>query len=312
MEDQSGTILVGYDGSDDAEAAMRSAAEVLAPRRAVVAYVWDSLAALLLHTDPDGLTGTLREAADELDQDDAEAARTLAARGAELAEELGLQAVSVAARGKPKAWPTLLDLAAEHDARALVVGSRGLGRVSSALLGSVSSGVLDHADLPVFVVPPPQDRWAPGPIVIAYDGSEEAKSAVDVGGQLLKVREVVVHTVWTSHGAVASAAVAGATVGVVTKAAEEVDRATRKRARRTVHEGVRLAAAHGLAARAEVSRAEGSVARTLVDVVDAHRASAVIVGSRGRGAVGAALLGSVSRALVHRVPAPVLVVRPPR
>jgi nucleotide-binding universal stress UspA family protein len=41
----------------------------------------------------------------------------------------------------------------------LVVGSRGLGVVERALLGSVASGVLHHASCPVQVVPGPRERW---------------------------------------------------------------------------------------------------------------------------------------------------------
>jgi len=41
-----------------------------------------------------------------------------------------------------------------RDAALLVVGSRGLGRVSAAVLGSVSSFLLHHATCPVEVVPP--------------------------------------------------------------------------------------------------------------------------------------------------------------
>ena len=67
MQDSSGTILIGYDGSEDAENAIRCAAHLLAPRRAIVAYVWDSLAELLLHTEIDQLTGSMKEAAEELD-----------------------------------------------------------------------------------------------------------------------------------------------------------------------------------------------------------------------------------------------------
>ena len=66
-----GTILIGFDGSEEAEGAIRSAGQLLAPRRAVVAHVWDSLAALLLHTDLDHLTGAMQAAADELDSEDA-------------------------------------------------------------------------------------------------------------------------------------------------------------------------------------------------------------------------------------------------
>ena len=51
--------------------------------------------------------------------------------------------------------------------------------------------------------------------------------------------------------------------------------------------------------------------RTLLDAAHDHRAAAVVLGSRGRSAFASNVLGSVSRALVHHAPAPVLVVWPP-
>lgn len=46
---------------------------------------------------------------------------------------------------------TILDLARSRDVDLIVVGSRGLGAVKGALLGSVSSAVVHHADRPVLV-----------------------------------------------------------------------------------------------------------------------------------------------------------------
>jgi nucleotide-binding universal stress UspA family protein len=308
----SATILIGYDGSEEAGDAIRRAADLLAPRRAVVAHVWDSLAELLLHSDVQQLTGTMREAAEELDAEDAAAAEQIARCGAELAEEAGFEAIATFARGRPRAWPTLLALADEHDAAAIVVGSRGLGQVRSALLGSVSSGVLDHAHLPVLIVPPIEDDDRMGPVVVGYDGSEHAAAAIEAAGRLLAARETLLQTVWTSYHAMAGAGTAGVPVAVVTRAAQEIDREVRERAQHTAERGARLAAAGGLEVQAEAVQADGNVSRTLIDSVRAHRAAAVVVGSRGRSAVGAAFMGSVSRALVHHAPAPVLVVRPPR
>jgi nucleotide-binding universal stress UspA family protein len=175
----------------------------------------------------------------------------------------------------------------------------------------VSSGVLDHARLPVLIVPPGTEESALGPVLIGYDGSEQATAAVETAGRLFKVRETVLQTVWTSYHAVAGVGTAGAPVAVITKGAEEIDRATRESAQRTAEQGARLAAAQGLEVQAGAVRADGNVWRTLIDSAEHHRPAAVVVGSRGRSAFGAALTGSVSRALVHHVPAPVLVVRPP-
>jgi hypothetical protein len=83
MRNDTGTALIAYDGSEDAATAIRHAGRLLAPRQAVVVRVWESLAGLLLHTDAAGLTGTMREAAAGLDDEDRREAERIAAEGAE-------------------------------------------------------------------------------------------------------------------------------------------------------------------------------------------------------------------------------------
>jgi nucleotide-binding universal stress UspA family protein len=49
----------------------------------------------------------------------------------------------------------VVELARDRNAPLIVVGSRGLGAVAGALLGSVSSAIIHRADRPVLVVPTP-------------------------------------------------------------------------------------------------------------------------------------------------------------
>lgn len=80
----------------------------------------------------------------------------------------------------------LIDISAEQDAGAIVVGSRGRGRVTAAILGSVSVEVVHRARCPVVIVPPdlPAHTLSSGPIVCGVDGSEESLAAADLGAGL--------------------------------------------------------------------------------------------------------------------------------
>jgi nucleotide-binding universal stress UspA family protein len=55
---------------------------------------------------------------------------------------------------------------------------------------------------------------------------------------------------------------------------------------------------------------EGSPAEKILEVARTHEAELIVIGSRGRGGVTGALLGSVSSDVVHRSDRPVLVARP--
>lgn len=67
------------------------------------------------------------------------------------AQDLGARAVSTSVRNGDFA-DEILDAAAEQQADMIVVGSRGLGSLRGAVLGSVSQKVLHHADRSVVAV----------------------------------------------------------------------------------------------------------------------------------------------------------------
>jgi hypothetical protein len=51
------------------------------------------------------------------------------------------------------AWRAVAAAARTHGASVIATGTRGLGAARSALVGSVSSGLIQNAELPILVVP---------------------------------------------------------------------------------------------------------------------------------------------------------------
>jgi len=66
----------------------------------------------------------------------------------------GFEAIAIASEAKGPIWAAVEQVADEHHASAIVVGSRGLSGIKSLLLGSVSSGIVHHALRPTLVVAP--------------------------------------------------------------------------------------------------------------------------------------------------------------
>jgi nucleotide-binding universal stress UspA family protein len=149
-----GTVLIAYDGSEGAQAAIERAGVVLGGGRAVVATAWsplrDAAPAALLALP----AGVIEAAVDDIDAATEEHARDVAADGAERARKAGFDAEPRAVRSSERYFRTLLTLADELDAPVIVMGSRGRSAAASAVLGSVSTGVLHHGRRPVLVVPP--------------------------------------------------------------------------------------------------------------------------------------------------------------
>ena len=72
-------------------------------------------------------------------------------KGVALARAAGFDIRGVLAGGKT--WRAICDLADELDASTIVLAARGLSRVQSVLLGSVSGAVAAHAKRPVLIIP---------------------------------------------------------------------------------------------------------------------------------------------------------------
>ncbi len=147
-------MLLAFDGSHDAEAAITTAARLLRGREAVVVTAWEP-AATWAPYDPVTLIAAPLERliaqAAGIDESLRELANGIMERGVQVATEAGFHATGRIARGRPAT--VICAVADEVKADPIVVGARGVGRIESALLGSVSGAVVIHAQRPVIVVP---------------------------------------------------------------------------------------------------------------------------------------------------------------
>lgn len=144
-------------------------------------------------------------------------------------------------------------------------------------------------------------------ILICYDGSEDAKAAIDRAARLMPGREAIVLTVWeTFTDALArTGAVFGA--GGAGLDAEEIDRLAEEAAKETSRDGAERASAAGLSARPATRARHGTMAAAILAEGDAIDAEAIVLGTRGLTGVRSMLLGSVSHAVVQHADRPVLV-----
>jgi nucleotide-binding universal stress UspA family protein len=145
-----GPIVLGYDGSADAQAAIATAARLLPGRAAVVVHAWEPLQTMpgldLVPID------AVREMTRDLEAIAADEAAALAAEGVRRATEAGLDAAGISPRGGGNAWHAVAQAAEDHAAAVVVAGSRGQGRITSLMLGSVSSGLVRNARRPTLIV----------------------------------------------------------------------------------------------------------------------------------------------------------------
>lgn len=290
------TVVVGYDGSSHADAALDWATREARRRGAGLRVVHAA--------DYPGMVPGPTVASPWVPAGASDAAAEVTRRGVRRAAELApdLEITERTTVGSP---PGAL-VEESVTAGLLVVGTRGRGNLAGALLGSVAFAVSAHAHCPVVVVRGDGSRH-PGPdhpVVVGVDGSPAAQAALrlaartaaETSAPLLLVAawqppavEAPEAATWTKvRGDEVGESARGAATQVVT-AAEQAVRAEHP----------------GLTVRGEVHG--GSPAVVLGDM--SAGAGMVVVGARGRGGFTGLLLGSVSHGVIQRARVPVAVVR---
>jgi nucleotide-binding universal stress UspA family protein len=192
----SGTIVVGVDGSPDAERALDWASDQAAGERRTLTLVhalqltgFPAAGALLANgVDAEGLREVLLEAGRGLLAD---------ARARALERRPGLEVAEVLSTGDARNEL----LALSRRAALVVVGSRGRGPVTSLLLGSVSVTVSKHASCPVVVCRPlPTSGGEPGHgVLVGVDGTAQSLPAIELAFRMAALRGerlTVLHCYW--------------------------------------------------------------------------------------------------------------------
>ncbi len=285
-------IVVGYSGSDSSLPAVQWAAgEANATGRPLrIVMSWGM---------PTYGINPLSQAAD-LDRTHAEA--VINAVVYQLRADLpGLEVEGKLVRGQPAQG--LLERS--DDAALVVIGNRSRRNLARLVLGSVSSAVVTHVDVPVVLVREDAGAHGPvyreGPIVVGLDGSPGSEAAVAFAMEASLHHGMAVHAVHTMDErvlATASTGTSGTATATVPASTRLLEVSPALKQARTEYPAVVVTEIIEAGHPNEVIVAAGA------------GAALTVVGSRGHGGFKGLMLGSVSRAVIEHVESPVAVVRP--
>jgi nucleotide-binding universal stress UspA family protein len=272
--------LIGHDGSLASGAAIEDCARLLPAAHALVVHLWTPpFASEQLRRRLWKGTSQVNAFVEAVEREGQREADRIAGMGVALAQAAGWTAEPLTVRCYGGEGLQLTELARKVDADLLLVGSRGLGG-ARAVLGSVSDMAVHYATQPVLVAPYPllaadNDALAQGPVLVAWDGSAGAQTALEAAVRLWPPRRFILTSVDHHPDPPTLAGLPGMTVLRVTSR----------------HEGSAPAVADALSAAA----------------CD-HGAAVMVLGSRGRSAVREIMLGSVAMSTLHRAHRVVMVV----
>ena len=283
-----GPWVVGVDGSECSRTALGWASSNATERATALRLVtaWQTPI-----YGPHSMTGPIAVPYD-VDAMESAARDDLSALAEETRQHVDVPVESVVVHAG--AAPALLEASA--DAALLVVGNRGRGGFARLLLGSTSNQCAAHARVPTMVVPEGYSTDPASRLLVGLDGSPNSLAALEWA--LLFARpgtSIDITWVWD-----ASPLAVGADEFFFPDASETAEDRFNHLIDRVAagidHRGVTITRSfvRGRPRSALATAAEGN------DVV--------VVGARGHGAVGAALLGSVSSWMLHHVRRPIVVV----
>jgi len=292
-------VLLAMDGSTSADTARNLVASLAWPEATcirVVAVV-EPMSAVLVGLSP--YTATEfddRQIAGSLQQRLTETASLLAKPGRTIETQV--------LRGRPAS--AIVDQATDMRADLIVIGSRGLGRLRSMLLGSVSAEVVDHAPCPVLVA----RASSIGPVLVAVDGSDSARRAVEnladatyLAGHRLHV--LTVGPMLYDGLPAWSLSVADSKVPAYQDLLAEDRRRTEANAARAAQELAR----EGYDVNWTIGA--GDAAHEIIQAAQDFSCDLIVMGSRGLTGLDRLLLGSVARNVLLHAPMSVLIVREP-
>ena len=289
-------IVVGVDGSDPSIAALRWAAYEARRRNAAVLVV--SCYSAPVYGSPEGAIYPRHE---DLEMYKAGADAVISRAIEEVAEI----SPEVVVDGMSAMSPAAIEIAeCAQAADEIVVGATGYTGFMDGMLGSVALSVVHRSHVPVIVVPakPAVEIGSTmHKIVVGLDGSPGSLHALEwayAQAALTGAELTAVHG-WIYPYAGSRTSVSEPRTDMQLDAMEEL-----KTSLDSLEPRLSGGPVHVHAKLVEQSPAEALLA-------EAGDADLLVVGSRGRGALRSALLGSVSRTVVHHATCPVAIIRQP-
>lgn len=273
-------IVVGYDGSADADRGLDWAIEYAHTRAATIEVFASSGDLEYL---PERTTAEL----DVL-------VNGWVTRASDRLERAGVKDWTTSISGG-KVVPDLIQ--SSRNASLLVVGAQGHGLVGGALMGSVSQHLARHALCDVVVVRAP--RSESDRILVGVDGSDASAKALEFAFEHAKS---VAGTVVAVHGRAVSAVRGTWDATIAPSVAAQVEIAER-----LLSQSIAELQQQYHEVPVELLAMPIPAVRALADASSV--ASLVVVGTRGRGGFVGLLLGSVSAGVLQHAQCPVAVIR---